>query len=804
MIRNYFKVAIRNFARHRAYAFINIIGLSVGMASAILIGLWINDELSFNKHYENYPKIARVRTVSTEPLTGKVESSEACYIPSGALLKANYGMYFKHILMGFWKADYTLSSGDRKFAQKGKFIEGGIIKMLSLAMNSGNERALDNPHSIILSKSSAEAIFGQKEALGKLLRIDNKMDVVVTGVFEDLPKNTEYGDVQFFAPWALWVASNSWVKDAESSWDNNSFQIEVQVADNVDIETVDRAINKFYQNNAPKDFIAKTSGRDLRMYLYPMSKWHLYSDFVNGYPVGGRVIYVWLFGAVGLCILLLACINFINLSTAMSEKRAKEVGVRKAIGSSRRLLVYQFLFESFLLVLISFLFSLLFSYVSLNWFNSTADKAIQLPFVSIYFWLSSILFVALTGLLSGVYPALYLANFKPIKVLKGAFSRGGQRIVGRKALVVFQFMVSIVLMSGVLVVYKQIKHGENRRLGYDKNGLLSVSVQDPGFADKQEFIMQELVKTGLVMDVAYSSSPITEIWNNTGGFTWESKDPRSESDFSTTSVSYSFGRMARWKFITGRDFSSAFTTDSMAVIVNESAAKHMGIKDPVGKFIKRGEGKSAWLIVGVIEDMVMGSPFEPVKRGLYFLDKNYESARQLNIRLKPGIDVAHAVTQVKHVIGRIVPSALFDYAFVDIEFARKFGNEQRVGKLAGSFSILAIFISCLGLFGLVSFVSKMRRKEIGVRKVLGASLINLMTVLCKEFVMLVCIAILFAVPVSWYILTNWLSSYQYRTELSWWVFAISGISAIIITLITISIEGVKTIQVNPVNVLRSE
>lgn len=802
MIVSYLKISGRGLGRYRMHAAINIMGLAFGMASAMLIGLWIYDELSFNRHFSHHDKIARIRTVTTEPLTGAVESSEANYIPVAHALKTQYGMYFKHVLLGFWKGDYTLSSGNTKLAKKGKFIEPGVIQMLSLNMIAGGGNALTNPNSIILSESAAISIFGNGEALGKPIRIDNRMDVTVTGIFEDLPRNTDYGDVQFFAPWDLWVKSNSWVSEAQTSWNNNSFPIEVQIADHTSFEAVDAVIRDFYQKNAPAAFMTSAGDHRPWMNLYPMSKWHLYSRFVNGYPEAGRMVYVWLFGIAGLFILVLACINFVNLSTAISEKRAREVGIRKALGASRRFLIFQFLFESFILVFLSFLCALLITWVSLGWFNTLAGKNIEIPFLNPYFWLVCFAFMTVTTLLSGGYPALYIAAFQPVRVLKGMLWRGRQTVTARKVLVVFQFMVSIILMSGVLVVRKQINHGQNRALGYDKNGLLSVHTGDAGFAGKHELLAEELMKTGMVLNAACSSSPLTEIWNNTGGFNWPDKDERSESDFSTTTVSYDFGKTVGWHFIAGRDFSREFATDSTAVIINETARKHIGLKDPIGKSVRRGE--SVWVIVGVIDDMVMGSPFEPVKRGFYFLDKHYTTARQLTVRLNPGAPAGRAVSQVKAVVGKAVPSALFDYTFVDTDFAAKFDNEQRVAKLVGAFSILAVFISCLGLLGLVSFMAKVRRKEISVRKVLGAGFFNLWRVLCAEFVNLVCMAMLLAVPLSWYILSKWLAIYAYHTELSWWVFAYSGLLAIVVTVITVSIEGIKGTLVNPVNVLRSE
>jgi putative ABC transport system permease protein len=807
MLRNYLKIAWRNLLRNKVYSAINIGGLAVGMAVAMLIGLWLWDELSYNKYHQNYDDIAHVRSYSTDPNTGETEGSESMQFPLGAVLKTNYKPHFKHVLMAFWTGVYTLSNDNEKITSNGKFFEPGVIDMLSLKMIKGTQNALNDHHSIILSASKAKAIFGEVDPLNKTLKIDNRMDVTVTGVYEDLPRNTAFADVQFFAPWSLWVSSNDGVKRAENDWNNTSFSIYVQVQPNTSVEAVNRAFEGFVAKNLPKELAKEWAKYKPVLYLNPMKKWHLYSEFKNGLPYGGRITFVWLFGIVGIFVLLLACINFMNLSTARSEKRAKEVGIRKAVGSLKGQLVIQFLSESFVVVLCAFVLSLLLVNLSIEGFNKLSDKDLILPFFNPIFWLLCLSFVLLTGFLAGLYPAFYLSSFQPVRVLKGTLRLGRFAALPRKVLVVVQFTVSVVLIIGTIVVYQQIEHARNRPIGYNREGLLAISMNDPNYQGKHDVLKNELLNTGVVAEMAMSSSPLTAIWNNVGGFTWQGKDPELASDFAVTRVTHDFGKLASWQLLAGRDFSKAFPSDSLGVILNETAAKyiatkHKTINQLVGQYIK--EGGTSWQVIGIVKDLISNSPFDPVRRSFYYLDADYTAGAVLNLRIKPTVSAAAALPKIETVIKKIVPSALFSYKFVDQEYANKFSQEQRIGKLATLFAILAIFISCLGLFGLASFMAEARTKEIGVRKVLGASVLNLWGLLSKDFVVLVVIAFFIATPIAYYFLSNWLQQYQYRTEISWWIFAVSGAGALVITLLTVSFQSVKAALMNPVKSLRSE
>jgi putative ABC transport system permease protein len=500
----------------------------------------------------------------------------------------------------------------------------------------------------------------------------------------------------------------------------------------------------------------------------------------------------------------LACINFMNLSTARSEKRAKEVGIRKAIGSKKMQLVGQFLSESFLVTILAYLLAFVVVQATLKTFNDLSDKHITIPFEKPQFWLVGLSFLAITSILSGFYPAFYLSSFQPIKVLKGTMKVGKFSSLPRKIMVVTQFTVSIILIIGTVVVYQQIQHAQNRPVGYDRTGLVRISMDDPSFNKNKEVLKNELLASGAVTDVGFGSMPVTAIWENWGGFSWKGKIPEAESSFSVFYINEDFGKTIGWKILQGRDFAKNMATDTNAVIINASAAKYLGLQNPIGEYITGERSGQKRQIIGVVDDLVADSPYEPVKTGFYWLERNLDQLEQLQLRINPSLSMSVAMNKIEAIQKKIVPSAPFQYHFVDEEYSRKFVSEQRIGNLASIFSVLAIFISCLGLFGLASFVAEQRTKEIGIRKVLGATVANLWALLSKEFVILVIISCLIAAPVAYYFMNDWLEKYTYRTSISWWVFVSSGLSALIITLFTISYQAIKAAVMNPVKSLKTE
>ena len=805
MFKSYLKVGWRNLVRDKGYSFINIGGLALGMTVAILIGLWVHDELSFNKYHDNYDRIAQVYKGETNPETGIINTRQSLWFPLAAALKSQYQQHFKHVVMAWYIGDCTLSTQDQKLTKKGQFIDAGAPEMLSLKMLKGSHSALNDPHSIILSASAADAIFGKDDPMNKSLKIDNKMDVIVTGVYEDLPPNNHFGEAKFFASWALFVSSNQWIKDRENSWDSDSFLIYVQVESNTTIEAVNSDIKDFFFTYSLfKPYVEEIKKFQPFITLSPMSKWHLYSEFKDGKPAEGRITFVWLFTIVGAFVLLLACINFVNLSTARSERRAREVGVRKAIGSNRGKLIQQFLSESFMIVGLAFMFSIVLLSLMLSWFNGLADKEIALPFDNITFWMTIAIFILFTGFMAGLYPAFYLSSFQPVKVLKGVIRLGRYASLPRKILVVIQFSVSVILIIGTIVVYQQIQHARNRPIGYDRHGLLSVPMNDPTYKGKHEVLKTELLNTGVVSEMALSSSPLTDVWNNGGGFNWKGADPQKENNFALCNVTHDFGKTVGWEFTDGRDFSKDFASDSAGIILNETAVEYMGLKNPVGEFVTVRNSKKSWQILGVIKDMIMKSPYDPVKQTFFFLDPKDSAASRINIRIKETISAREALPKIEAVFKKIVPSASFDYKFVDEEYDQKFRQEERIGQLSGVFAMLAIFISCLGLFGLASFVAEQRTKEIGIRKVVGASLFVLWKLLSTDFLILVFVSCFIAIPIAYYFMDNWLEQYQYKTEISWYVFGAAILGALLLTLVTVSYHAFKAATMNPIKCLRSE
>jgi putative ABC transport system permease protein len=793
MIKNYFKIAWRNLLRNKGYSSINIFGLAMGMAVAILIGLWIYDELTFDTYHPNYDRIAQVMQHQT--FNGKVGTQIANPAVLGAEIRNVYGNHFKHVLHSTWNFDHTLTYGEKMFLQLGSFFEPGVTDMLSLKMIKGSKDGLKDMNSILLSESVAHAYFGEEDPLEKTMRIDNRADVKVTGVYEDLPDNTYFKDLKFILPWDLYLSLNPWVQKMENPWGSNFTQTFAQIADHAAMETVSAQIK-----NVKLDKLSLDERRfNPVVFLHPMRKWHLYSDFKDGINTGGRIDNVWLFGITGIFVLLLACINFMNLSTARSEKRSKEVGIRKSIGSVRTQLITQFFSESIMVSFLSFLLALVLVLVALPSFNDIADKKITIPWSAPVFWLITIGFSIVTGLFAGVYPALFLSSFQPVKVLKGTFRVGRLASLPRKVLVVMQFTISITLIIGTMVVYKQIDHGQRRSLGYNRDGLIRVTVNEERHKHF-DVIRTELKNERAIVEMTESGSPTTDVWNTNGGIDWEGKDPDQAVDFPNNAVSYEYGKTIGWEVKEGRDFSREFISDSSAFILNEAAVNFIGLKDPVGKVIRWND--KPYTVIGVVKDLLVQSPYQPVRPSLFHLADDMENV--FIIKLNPEQNTREALSKVETVLKKHNPSSPFQANFVDEDFAKKFGNEKRVGTLAAFFAILAILISCLGLFGLASFVAEQRTKEIGIRKVLGASVINLWRMLSRDFVVLVIISCLISIPLAWYELNIWLEQYEYRTDIPWWIFTVSGVGALIITLLTVSFQAIKAALMNPVKSLRSE
>lgn len=796
MFRNYFKIAFRNLIKNKGYTFINIAGLATGMAVALLIGLWIWDEVTYNQYHKNYDRIAQVWQHN---LYNGVKRSQVSnpYVMAEEI-RNNYGSDFKYVIQSSWNFGRVLTVGENKFNKSGMYWEPQVLDMLSIKLIYGTaEHALKDPYSILLSQSVAKTFFNDADPTGQMVRINNKTDVKVTGVYEDMPHNSKFRDMSFIMPWELYIIENEWIKNMDDPWGSNFTQTWAQLADNADMESVSAKIIDVKLNKVDE------GGRKYKpeVFLHPMSKWHLYSDFEEGVNVGGRIEFVWLFGIIGAIVLLLACINFMNLSTARSEKRAKEVGIRKSIGSMRSQLINQFFCESVVVALLAFVFSLGLVYLALPTFNEVAGKKLTLLWSSPTFWLVGLGFSLFTGILAGSYPALYLSSFQPVKVLKGTFRIGRLASLPRQVLVVLQFTASIALIIGTIVVFRQIEFAKDRPIGYERNGLINVYLSTPEIHNHFEAVRNELKSLGSIVEMTEAGSPTTQVWNSNGGFNWNGKDPALAVDFPNNGVNHEFGKTVGWKFTAGRDFSREFASDSLAFVINEATAKFLGFENPVGETLTWNE--TNYTIIGVIQDMIIESPYEPVRPSLWHIDR-YDNVNLAIVKLNPDMSSHDALDKIKTVFMKHDPASPFNYEFVDVEYARKFSDEERIGKLASFFAVLAIFISCLGISGLASFVAEQRTKEIGVRKVMGASVFNLWGMLSKDFVLLVGISLVLAMPLAWYVMYNWLQKYQYRSDIAWWIFAASAVGAVLITLLTVSYQSIKAAMANPVNSLRSE
>ncbi|RPE05402.1 ABC transporter permease [Chitinophaga lutea] len=794
MIRNYLKIAWRNLLKNKTFSLINITGLSVGMAVALLIGLWIRDEVTFNRNHESYDRVAIVMQHQT--FNGVKTTQAALPYLTATAMREDFGADFKYIAEGSWDEDHVLSVNNNAVIKHGSFNGPQFPEILTLKMLKGTRDGLKEPYSIMLSASAAGALFGEVDPLDKIVRMDEELDVKVTGVYEDLPYNSEFRNRDFIAPWKLFLITQPWIETLENPWRSNFSMVYARLADHADLGMVSAKMKDLKLKRVrPEQKVFQPE-----VFLHPMSSWHLHAEWKDGNNVGGRIQFVWLFGIIGVFVLLLACINFMNLSTARSEKRAKEVGIRKAVGSIRGQLVAQFFSESLLLAAIGLIVAAVLVQLVLPVFNDVADKRVGIPYDSVAFWLAVTGFTVFTGLIAGSYPALYLSSFQPVKVLKGTFRAGRFAAMPRKVLVVVQFAVSVVLIIGTVVVFLQIRHAKSRPVAYSREGLVTLKLNTAEARKNVKAMRSEMEASGAVAATGCASSFVTDLNIINNGYTWKNMEPGKTGNFGAVTITHDYGKTIGWQIVAGRDFSAAFN-DSASMVVNESAAKFMNIGNPVGETMRiNGE---PFTIIGVVRDMVMESPYEPAFRTAFTLKGNETSL--LSVRINPARSTADALSQIESIYKKFVPSgAPFSYEFADEAYAKKFEAEQRIGRLSSFFAILAVFISSLGLFGMASFMAEQRVKEIGVRKVLGASVFNLWRLMSKDFVILVAIALVIAVPLAWYFMSGWLERYQYRTNISWWLIAIICFGTLAITLLTVSYQSIKAATANPVKSLRSE
>lgn len=794
MFKNYFKALIRNIIKNKTYSMINISGLAIGMAAAILILLWIQNELSIDRFYEKQDRIYLMHNRDKSP-DGERWAWPSTPIVMGPTLKKDYPEV--EDVVRYRNVTFLLSVGEKKLNQRGSFADSTFLNVFDFPLLKGNpETALNSNHSIVLTEKFAKSLFGTDDAMGKIVRVDSTHNCTVTGILKDLPNNTKFS-FAYILPWT-YLEKIGW---ADENWGNNGIRTYVLLKQGASQAAFDKKVQ-----NITIDHTKGTANESTtQVFTHPMSNVHLYGKSEDGKMVGGQIETVKLFAIIAGFILLIACINFMNLSTARSEKRAKEVGIRKVAGAGKRLLVLQFLGESIFLSLIAFVLALIMVQLSLSAFNVLVGKELFINYADPFFWLYCLAFVLFTGVVAGSYPAFYLSSFNPIGVLKGAFKKSKALVAPRKVLVTVQFTFAIILIIGTVIVVRQIQYGLNRQAGYNKDNLVYFFTQ--GEVDKHySTIKHEILNSGAATSITRSANPITQRWSDSWGFYWEGSTKSDEKiDFLRLGSDADFEKTIGVKILQGRDIDvNTYPTDSNAVILNEAALKAMRIKDPIGMVIKEVGNDSKWHVIGVVKDFVIESPYQQSISPLMIFGPNKDYAQIIHAKLNSNKSTTENIAAIEKIFKKYNPQYPFEYVFADESYARKFDDSSRTGKLAALFAGLTILISCLGLFGLATYMAESRTKEVGVRKVLGASVVNVTMLLSKEFLRLVVVSFVIASPIAWYAMNKWLDNYSYRIGIEWWVFALAGLLAIIIALLTVSYQAIRAAIANPVKSLRTE
>lgn len=788
MIKNYIKTAWRNLVRNRLYSIINIGGLAIGMAVSFMLLLYVYNEFSFDKFNTNSGRLYQV--LRNQPSNGELMTNSATPAPLAPAILKDFPEV-ERVCRTSWGAKALINFGDKSIKLATLAADPGLLEMFSFKFIKGDgNNAFPDESSIILTKSAANALFGKADPMGKIIKLSGQYPLKVSGIIQDNPQNSSF-DFEALISWDERAQQQPWIKN--SDWGNYSFETYVMLKKAVSFETVNPKLKYIVKRYDPNN-------KENTMFLYPFERRHLYSDFKNGVNTGGRIdsVRMFLFLAVG--ILLIACINFMNLSTARSERRAREVGVRKAIGAGRFALVTQFLGESILMAFLSLVVAIILMILLVGPFNDMVHLTLSIPFYNLSAWCAALAVTLFTGLVAGSYPAFFLSSFQPVKVLKGQVVSVKAAVRPRQVLVVVQFTFAVCLILGSIFIFKQINYIKNRPVGYDRNGLIDLPVEG-SLVTKFESFRQDAINAGAITDGAMTSMSITNNGSSSWGITWQGQLPGEEKlPIDQMAVTYHFVNTYGVKLIEGRDFSIAYPSDTAAIILNQAAVKLMRFKEPLAQIVEY-QGKDC-KVVGVIENFVWGSPYEPVKPAIVGFIKDWTG--NIALRLNPGKSVSASLAILGNIYKKYNPEYPFDYKFTDEKFGRKFYNEKLLGTMSLLFTCLAIIISCLGLFGLASFSAEQRRKEIGIRKVLGASTGNLWFNLSQEFVRLVIISFITGSAISWYYIHQWLGKYTYHTTLGIWVFIITMLISLTICLLTVSWQAMKAALTNPVKNLRSE
>jgi putative ABC transport system permease protein len=799
MLITYLKTAWRGILRNKVYSSLNIAGLAIGMAVALLIGLWIHYQCNFDRFTPGYAQAFQVKYNYSDD--GVVKTSPEIAIPLANALKNDIPEICRVALaMGpdnYGSQSDILTFGDKKIAPSQFFCGENFLRIVQLPMLAGNpDNALSDPNNIVLTESVARALFGNTDPMGKIVSAQGSTNYKVTGVLKDLPVSStlQFG---YIIPFSFLTSYWGWVRMATTNWDHNLFRLYASLKPNVNYAQAAPKIKGLVEKYAPTTYGMLKQ----QVIMQPMEDWHLYSTYKNGVATGGLIDYIWMFGVIGILVLVIACINFTNLSTARSEKRAREVGIRKVIGSTRKALIAQFLLESLILTFLSFLLSLILIQAALPAFNALAGTHIQIPYTNGWFWLIMLSYVGLTGLLAGSRPAFYLSSFKPVKVLKGKIAVGTSAIQSRKILVVLQFTCSIALVSCTLVVYQQIQHGLNRPRGYDPDRLLFTE----GWGMPFPTLKHEVLETGVVSSITQSLAPVTEVYGRNTIDRWPGRAANEAFTPAGNAVGDTdYFKTVGMQLLAGRNFVGTGGVDSASVILNESAVRRMRLKQPLNQVI---HWQLSWVprdlhVIGVVKDALTTAPFAPAEPAIFVWQPGWSFTT--TYRIAPNVSTTAALDRLRPIFNKYRRDVPFQYSFSDEKYAEKFAVEKLVGRLSGIFATLAIFISCLGLFGLIACVAEQRTREIGIRKVLGASISQVLVLITKDFIGLVGISCGIASVVAFVFLQHWLDGYYYRIRLGAGVFVGSAAGAILIAILTVSFQAVKAALMNPVKSLRAE
>lgn len=791
MVKNYLKIAWRNLLHNKTFSLINIFGLALGMTCSLVIMLWLKDELKRDKFHANDKRLFRV-------MENQFYSGDISTFPSSpGILAENIVKDVPEIEMAsqmLWEEEPLFTVGDKFDKEKGRYAQKDFLRMFSFKLAKGDAAtAIARPDAVVLSKRLADKYFKGEDPIGKIIKIDNKENVIVTGVLEEIPELSSL-KFDFLMSYDIWFRKNDWAKE----WDNNGPRCYVMLAANTSVDKVNAKIKNYIKS--------KKKDSNVELFLQNYGESYLYSNWDNGKQAGGRIQYVKIFSFVAIIILFIACINFMNLATARSLRRAREIGVRKVVGAGKRQLVVQFIGESMLVSFLAILLSLLIVALILPSFNTLTEKHLSLNLADPSFLLIVLGLTVVTGLISGSYPALFMSTLKPIVVLKGFLKFKSGATYFRKGLVVFQFALSIILILGMIVIYRQINYIHNKNLGFAKEDLLYMPLEGPLAKNFMAFKEELLKQPGIKNITSAQSSPL-EVGSSTQGVRWPGKDTTKLILFSNNPITYDYVKTMGIELITGRDFDPSFSLDTMNYLVNEAAVRKIGYKDPVGKELTMWGDKGT--IIGLMKDYHHNSlhvPIEPLIlrlfKGSWVREGGYWG--NIIIRTEKGKS-KQAIASMEKVFKQFNPGFPFKYYFTDDEIAKNYKAEYTVSKLSRYFAFLAIFISCLGLFGLVTFTAEQRTKEIGIRKVLGASVSGIVKMLSKDFLKLVLLAAVIAFPAAWWMMHKWfLDDFEYRIDIGWWVFVIAGVTALLIALLTISFQSIKAAIANPVKSLRTE